>query len=70
MCLLALLFGFSCSGSLGGRLITKSDLILDFVDITEGVRLSIKKIREGTSRGNDVLMEESSQGSSVTSWRR
>lgn len=65
MCLLVLLFGFSCSGGLGGCLITRSDIILDFEDTTQGGEAKHEKIREGRSRGDDVMMEESSQGSSV-----
>ena len=49
-----------CLGSLGGCLITKSDLILDFEDTTQGVSLSIIRLERVGSRGDDVLMEESS----------
>ena len=53
---------WGCPGVLGGRLITKSDII-DFEDTTQGGEAKYQNIREGRSRRYDVLIEESSQGS-------
>ena len=51
-----------CPGGLEGRLITKSDFILGFEDTTQEGEAKHQKIREGRSRGDDVLIEESSKG--------
>ena len=65
MYLLALLFGFSCpgegvSGCPGALLITKSDFILGFEQMTQGGEAKHQKIREGRSTGDGVLTEEES----------
>ena len=55
-----------CPSGLGGRLVTKSDLILDIgkvlKDRTQGGEAKHQKIRAGRGRGDGVLMEESSKG--------
>ena len=45
-------------GGLGGRLITNSDIIMDFEDTTQGSEAKHQKIGEGRSRGDDVLMRK------------